>query len=209
MSVATAFTLVLNTNECATIASATGAYRAFRKEPGEIDSDDYMMTLAGMFTELDKKRSQVETMDRTSACETANHGRKARPEQQGESQQGGDNQQSTDDIAAFEAHIARLLVNGARFSGAGVRTEEESKERLDFRSRLAMALFGGAMLVVPMVIMSLFPSKLAGLLTTSLFVIGVAVVLAGFMRDAGPKDILAATAAYAAVLVVFVGTDGA
>jgi VIT1/CCC1 family predicted Fe2+/Mn2+ transporter len=191
------------------IASAMGAYRAFRKEPGEIGNDECMMILAGMFTELDKKRRQVETMDQISTSETAGHGKRTQAGQQGESHQGDNRQQATKNIAAFEAQIAHLLVHGARFSPAGVRTEEELKERLGFFSRLTMALFGGAILVVPMLIMSLRPSKLTGLLTTSLFVVGVAVALAGFMRDAGPKDILAATAAYAAVLVVFVGTDGA
>ena len=71
-----------------------------------------------------------------------------------------------------------------------------------------MALFGGVALVAPMLIMRLHPTELTTLLTTSLCVLGVGVVLAWFMKDAAKKDILAATAAYAAVLVVFVGTSG-
>jgi membrane protein implicated in regulation of membrane protease activity len=74
------------------------------------------------------------------------------------------------------------------------------------RSRLAFALFGGVALVAPMLIMTLYPSKLTALLTTSLFVIAVAVLLAWRMKDAQNKDIVGATAAYAAVLAVFVGT---
>jgi hypothetical protein len=54
--------------------------------------------------------------------------------------------------------------------------------------------------------MTLHQSKLTSLLTTSLFVIAVAVALSLFMNDATGKDIMGVTAAYAAVLVVFVGT---
>jgi VIT1/CCC1 family predicted Fe2+/Mn2+ transporter len=84
----------------------------------------------------------------------------------------------------------------------------KAKEKMwqAFVSRLAMALFGGAALIAPMLIMALHQSKLTSLLTTSLFVIAVAVMLAWWMEDATNKDIVGATAAYAAVLVVFVGT---
>ncbi|KAH6698411.1 hypothetical protein BKA61DRAFT_622206 [Leptodontidium sp. MPI-SDFR-AT-0119] len=75
-----------------------------------------------------------------------------------------------------------------------------------FLSRLYMALFGGLALTVPMLIMTLHQSKITSLVTTSVFVIAVAVALAWFMKDAQAKDIIGATAAYAAVLVVFVGT---
>ena len=43
------------------------------------------------------------------------------------------------------------------------------------------------------------------LLTTSAFTLGIGLVLAFWMEDANNKDIIAASAAYAAVLVVFVG----
>lgn len=59
-----------------------------------------------------------------------------------------------------------------------------------------------------MMIMALHPSKLTSLLTTSVFTVAVAVALAVFMSDASPKDVVGATAAYAAVLVVFVGANG-
>lgn len=171
------------------------AYRTFRKEPGEIDSDDHMMFLAGMLTELDNKRSQLKAVRESNSKTSDDEAVHVVP--------------SEAEISTFEAQIAHVLVRGTMFSPAGVRTEEESKARLSFFGRLTMAIFGGAALVVPMLIMSLRPSKLTGLLTTSLFVVGVAVALAWFMKDAAPKDVLAATAAYAAVLVVFVGTDGA
>ncbi|KAM6533163.1 hypothetical protein FALCPG4_006177 [Fusarium falciforme] len=90
----------------------------------------------------------------------------------------GDVVPSAAEISFFETQIAHVLVRGAKFSPAGVRTEEESKARQSFLGWLTMAIFGGAALVVPMLIMSLRPSKLTGLLTTSLFVVGVAVALA-------------------------------
>jgi len=83
---------------------------------------------------------------------------------------------------------------------------EHYKKQRQFLSRLAMALFGGVALIAPMLIMTLHQSKLTSLLTTSLFVVAVAVTLAWWMEDATSKDIVGATAAYAAVLVVFVGT---
>lgn len=67
------------------------------------------------------------------------------------------------------------------------------------------AVIGGLWLIVPMLIMTLHPSKLTSLLTTSLFVIAAGLALGWFMDGAEPKDIVSTTAAYAAVLVVFVG----
>jgi hypothetical protein len=58
-----------------------------------------------------------------------------------------------------------------------------------------------------MLIMRLHATLITELVTTSAFVLAFAVVLARFMVDADRKDILSATAAYAAVLVVFVGTS--
>ena len=73
-------------------------------------------------------------------------------------------------------------------------------------NRIKMALFGGVVVVAPMLIMTLHRTLLTTLLTTSVFVLAVALVLAWSMDNAEPKDILTATAAYAAILVVFVGT---
>jgi hypothetical protein len=56
-----------------------------------------------------------------------------------------------------------------------------------------------------MLIMSLHPTKVTSLMTTSMFVVVVAVLLAYSMTDALPQDVIGATAAYAAVFVVFVG----
>ena len=76
-----------------------------------------------------------------------------------------------------------------------------------FYRRSIFALLGGFALIVPMLIMKLYPTTLDVCLTTTLFVIAAALLLALFMKDTEPKDVLGITAAYAAVLVVFVGTS--
>jgi hypothetical protein len=68
-----------------------------------------------------------------------------------------------------------------------------------------MALLGGVALWVPMVIMALNPSLDKSLTTTgaAVFIFAVAIAL---LSKASPENVLGITAAYAAVLVVFVGT---
>lgn len=74
-------------------------------------------------------------------------------------------------------------------------------------SRLAMALFGGVALIVPTVIMAKFEGINVSLITTSVSVVIFALLLGYGATDSTGKDVLAATAAYTAVLVVFVGTS--
>jgi hypothetical protein len=57
-----------------------------------------------------------------------------------------------------------------------------------------------------MLIIDLHPTTLTSLLTTSVFVLALAILLAA-LTPWEPKDIIGATAACAAVLVVFVGTS--
>jgi hypothetical protein len=70
-----------------------------------------------------------------------------------------------------------------------------------------MALFGGVSLIGPMLIMTLHPSRNTSLITTSVATFLFAIALALGATDTAGKDVLAATAAYTAVLVVFVGTS--
>jgi hypothetical protein len=76
-----------------------------------------------------------------------------------------------------------------------------------FRLRFLTSLFGGYILIVPMLIMTLHPTLLTALLTTTAFVLAVAVIIAVRVKTAEAKELLTITAAYAAVLVVFVGTS--
>lgn len=72
--------------------------------------------------------------------------------------------------------------------------------------RFLMATVGGLALIVPVLVMSFFPGRNVSLVTTSvamlLFAAGITL-----MTKLAPDQVLGATAAYAAVLVVFVGTS--
>ncbi len=115
-------------------------------------------------------------------------------------------QEDRDMIAAdMEESIDREFLR-AVFTSTGSGIGKRYTEAL--YARLIMALGGGFALVVPMLIMVLHPTLLTTLLTTSCFVLAVGVCLAVVMIDSEPKDIIACTAAYAAVLVVFVGAGG-
>ncbi len=85
------------------------------------------------------------------------------------------------------------------------------EQKLAFTERFSMALFGGVSLMAPVLIMSLHPGRTIALITCSIAVVLFAFTLAFFAplfaRSTSGKDILAATAAYAAVPVVFIGTS--
>ena len=83
--------------------------------------------------------------------------------------------------------------------------ETRQNKRKKKVERFSMAVFGAFMLIAPMLIMSIHQSRLKSLLTSCLFVIFVALGLAQF-STATNQEVLGATAAYAAVMVVFVGS---
>ena len=74
-----------------------------------------------------------------------------------------------------------------------------------FRERVFLAAIGGAFLIGPMWVMVLRPEVYTSLIVTTALVTGFGVLMAYFLEHG--KDVLASTAAYAAVLVVFVGTS--
>ena len=77
---------------------------------------------------------------------------------------------------------------------------------LDALARFIIAVGGGLSLIVPMLVMSFDASRTKSLVTVSVAVVLFALLLSlGF--DTDNKDTLMATATYAAVLVVFVGTS--
>ena len=84
--------------------------------------------------------------------------------------------------------------------------EQRSKKQA-FIQRIIMAMFGGLALIGPMLIMTLHPSRNTSLITVSIATFLFALALAFIAKDSSGKDVLGATAAYAAVLVVFVGTS--
>jgi len=79
---------------------------------------------------------------------------------------------------------------------------------VDRLARFLVALAGGSFLIVPMVIMSLNTSQTKSLVTVSLSVLLFVLVLSFVVRVSNVET-LVATATYAAVLVVFVGTSNA
>lgn len=72
--------------------------------------------------------------------------------------------------------------------------------------RFLMAAVGGLALIVPVLVMSFFPGRNVSLVTTSVAMLVFAAVITLGTKLA-PDQVLGATAAYAAVLVVFVGTS--
>jgi len=70
-----------------------------------------------------------------------------------------------------------------------------------------MALFGGIALIIPTVIMAKHQGINYSLVTTAISTVLFAFILAFGATDSTGKDVLGATAAYAAVLVVFIGTS--
>ena len=83
------------------------------------------------------------------------------------------------------------------------------RRSVNFKSllgRFVMALFGGVALVGPMLLMVLHNDRTTKLSTTSAAVFLVAVLVAAY-STAPPEIIISVVAAYAAVLVVFVGAN--
>lgn len=70
-----------------------------------------------------------------------------------------------------------------------------------------MAILGGAALIAPVLIMTLKPTLVWNLVTAMVFTIIFAIAIVIFATDSSGKDVLGSTAAYAAVMVVFIGTS--
>lgn len=96
--------------------------------------------------------------------------------------------------------------NVLRFGG-GTRSSVNRKKMVElYTKKVAMAMIGGSFLIAPMLVMVLHPGLVTSLVTTSACVFGFGLVMSIFL-DA-PFEVLSSTAAYAAVLVVFIGTGG-
>ena len=86
----------------------------------------------------------------------------------------------------------------------GTRNDNVAKSwSKGFYSRIAMATLGGFLLVGPMWLMVLNNTLYTCLVTTTAFVTVFGLLMAWFLEK--PMEVMSATAAYAAVLVVFVG----
>lgn len=88
----------------------------------------------------------------------------------------------------------------------GTRLERTQKQKTEeFFKRLAFSLVGGVFLIAPMWLMVLHNTKYTALVATSVSVVLCGMVTAWKLEQ--PHTVLSTTAAYAAVLVVFVGTN--
>ena len=119
----------------------------------------------------------------------------------------------SDYIAKFNEHmkifeqIPKPRDNGEWETFGGSRNAINRKENFElFLKKLWMAGLGGAFLIAPILLMVLQEGLLTTLLTTSLCVVVFGFIMAFYLTD--PFNVLSATAAYAAVLVVFVGNGG-
>jgi len=119
------------------------------------------------------------------------------------------------DKALLNKQIQRILghVMGDNYDGylnfrelnKEVREAKARKEA--FSERLWMGVFGGVAVIAPMLLMSLHRDLSTSLITSSVATMLFALVLALAAKSLKGQEILGATAAYAAVLVVFVGTS--
>jgi hypothetical protein len=88
----------------------------------------------------------------------------------------------------------------------GTRNEKiKETEWKNFIKRLQMAVLGGVFLLVPMWLMVLHQTRYTALISTTVFVAIFGLVMARYLEK--EMEVLSVTAAYAAVLVVFVGLN--
>ncbi|KAF2191732.1 hypothetical protein K469DRAFT_555567 [Zopfia rhizophila CBS 207.26] len=107
----------------------------------------------------------------------------------------------------FAPPVEPVIGNSPHSTGE-TRLETIQKQNKEaFIKRLVFSLVGGVFLIAPMWLMVLHNTTYTALISTSVFVTTWAVVAAWQLGD--PINVLSTTAAYAAVLVVFVGTNTA
>jgi hypothetical protein len=108
------------------------------------------------------------------------------------------------EVENYDIPACSILWLEAKMQHLGIRYLEKKRTP---SLRLIMALFGGIAIIVPMLIMALHSSRTTNLVTTSVATFLFAIIIAFGAKGSSGKDVLVGTAAYAAVLVVFVGTS--
>lgn len=93
-----------------------------------------------------------------------------------------------------------------RLPGISKTLAHEASESEQLWVRFSIASAGGLILIIPMLIMANLESKTASLVTTCVAMLTFAAGVT-LRTQLKPDQVLGATAAYAAVLVVFVGTS--
>lgn len=90
--------------------------------------------------------------------------------------------------------------------GAPRSAANKAHGREELLLRFSMALTGGLFLIIPMITMTCVPGKVASLVATCVAMLSFAIGIT-LKTQLKADQVLAATAAYAAVLVVFVGSS--
>ncbi|KAH6856257.1 hypothetical protein B0I37DRAFT_389588 [Chaetomium sp. MPI-CAGE-AT-0009] len=117
----------------------------------------------------------------------------------------------------IDDYVLQTLVDGEASQDAALQNakpipvpgpwESQSSELAQLRDRVVMALLGGVFLVGPMWLMMLHRTLYTCLVATTVCVVFFGLVMAYLLER--PMEVLSGTAAYAAVLVVFVGLNNA
>ena len=94
----------------------------------------------------------------------------------------------------------------AGYGGFSHKHDAEGRLSEEFWGRLRVAILTGLSLIAPMLFMKLYDNLIAQLVTASVAVLVLGAILA-YLEEMQKKDVVGATAAYAAVLVVFIGTS--
>lgn len=118
----------------------------------------------------------------------------------------------SDIVPFFDSYVYTSLRLTIRHSSAGMEKIIEAHRRhgrhispaVDTLARVIFAFTGGLFLLAPMAIMSYMHKKEYIIVVTVAFTVLVSIML-GLISKATNQELLGATAAYAAVLVVFVG----
>lgn len=169
------------------LANALRDYRFFTTE-GQFffpTSDHRMNSLAKDISQLEDMRSQLKRLPQES--DEAKDLNKA--------------------VGEAGDKIGQAIRHTISRTTSDITQAQARKNRQTYVGRAWAALCAGAALLTPMIIMSRFRGEFTALITTYIFVVVVAYSLAKYMTESQPKDIFACTAAYAAVLVVFVGVS--
>jgi hypothetical protein len=78
--------------------------------------------------------------------------------------------------------------------------------RIDRLARIIFGFCGAISLLVPLVVLTFIDNNYSRILATVLFVVAFVLLLA-FFSEANNQELIAATAGYTAVLVVFLGAS--
>lgn len=107
------------------------------------------------------------------------------------------------DHALMEQGTARGKTRGTeRQHSELAQKHRESLQKA--RRRFMFAILGGLIIIIPVLIVAVGEASARALVVVSISILAFSVVVALFSA-AEPENLLAATAAYAAVLVVFIG----